>query len=505
MKTMRNSYGWDKLLLGLLILVAGTVTAHAQATPGGTIIRNKASATYTDDVSNPTKYNTLSNEVTTTVSYVAGLQITPDGSAPATTVTPGATATYTFTVTNLGNFTDSVEFLASGASIQVTGPGTVSQAFVDINGNGTYEAGTDVDIKGNGAAVTTSLAQSGSVAVVVKVTVSAAASAGQTVKVDLGDTGGSSPYDNQTADNSAHEVHTKHPGGITAVNGEREAKGDITQTVSAVATVTNGPSGQPDAIGPGPSTNTDYTNKAVSASATNTPITFDNTLKNGGNGADTFNLSVATGGAPTGSTVEISVNSGSTWTTVISNGSPTATPQVTTSSVASGANFNYKVRVTLPSGATTLTGYDTVVKATSVVDATQTNNTIDRVYTGYLRLVKTATVTNATGIGGATDPVPGADIEYVIAYDNIANAPTGTGNVDLDALQVVITEDGDVAPNNWASTTDRVASTESDSRSGSIAISSSTGGVANSKYVDTVGTLAGGQSGTFRFKRRIKQ
>jgi hypothetical protein len=496
---------WGKVLCGALALLASSSAAFAQATPGGTVIRNRASASYTDDPGNPTKYSATSNEVTTTVSYVAGLEVTPDGSAPTTTVAPGATATYTFTVRNLGNFTDNVEFLASGASVRLTGPGTISQAFVDVNGNGNYDAGTDVDIKNNGAAVTHSLAQSGSVAVVVKVTANAGATAGQTLKVDLGDTGGSSPYDNQAADNSTNEVHTKHPGGITAVNGEREAKGDITLTVGNAAMVTNGPSGQPDATGPGPSNNTDYTNKAVSSAATATPVVFDNTLKNGGNGADTFKLKVATGGAPAGSKVEISLDGGTTWAEVITNGAPSGTPEVTTASVAAGANFNYKVRVTLPSGAAALTAYETVVQATSVLDTLQTNNTIDRIYTGYLRLVKTATVTNATGIGGATDPVPGADIEYVIAYDNIANAPTGTGNVDLDALLVVITEDGDVAPNNWATTTDRVASTESDSRGGAITISNSTGGVANSKYVDTVGTLAGGQSGTFRFKRKIKQ
>ena len=503
----RKNSLWGKALIGVTALFTITNLAFAQATPGGTIIRNQASATYTDDVSNPTKYSATSNEVTTTVSYVAGLAITPDGSTPSTTVAPGATATYTFTVSNLGNFTDIVEFKASGASVRLTGTGsgTVSQAFVDINGNGNYDSGTDVDILGNSAVATTSLAQSASVAVVVKVTVSGSASAGQTLKVDLGDTGGASPYDNQTADNSANEVHTKHPGSITAVNGEREAKGDITMTVGAVPAVTNGPTGQPGAQGPGPSSNTDYTNKAVSTTATNTPTVFDNTLKNGGNSADTFTLKIATGGAPAGSKVEISIDGGTLWTEVITSGAPSGTPTVTTTSVASGANFNYKVRVTLPGGATVLTGYDTVVQACSVLDPTQMNNTIDRIYAGYLRLVKTATVTNATGIGGATDPVPGANIEYVIAYNNIANAPTGTGNVDLDALLVVITEDGDVSPNNWATTTDRVASTESDSRGGAIAISNSTGGVASSKYVDTVGTLAGGQSGTLRFTRKIKQ
>lgn len=501
----RKQLSWGKVLIAATALFTLTNFAFGQATPGGTIIRNRASATYTDDNTNPTKYNATSNEVTTTVSYVAGLSITPDGSAPTTPVAPGATATYTFTVNNLGNFTDNVEFLASGASIRLTGTGagTISQAFVDVSGDGTFN-GADVDILTNGAAVTTSLAQGASVNVVVRVTASGTATAGQTLIVTLGDAGGASPFDNQVANNSANEVHTKHPGTITAVNGEREAKGDITMTVGTVAAVTNGPLGQPDAVGPGSSTNTDYTNLAVNPSATNTPVVFDNTLRNGGNTADTFTIGVATGGAPAGSTVEISTDGGATWTTVITGGAPSGTPTVTTASVAASGTLNYKVRVTLPSGATTLTGYDTVVRVTSVADNTKTNNTINRVYAGYLRLVKTATVTNATGVGGATDPVPGADIEYVITYDNIANAPVGTGNVDLTALQVVITEDGDVSPNNWASTTDRVASTESDSRGGVINITPSTGGIANSKYTDTVGSLAGGQSGTFRFTRKIK-
>lgn len=498
----RKQLSWGKVLIAATALLTISNFAFGQTTPGGTVIRNRASATYTDDNTNPTKYNATSNEVTTTVSYVAGLSITPDGSTPATPVAPGATASYTFTVNNLGNFTDNVEFLASGASIRLTGTatGTIAQAFVDANTNGTFDGG-DIDILTNGAAVTTSIAQSGSATVIVRVTASGTATAGQTLIVTLGDAGGATPFDNQAANNSANEVHTKHPGTITAVNGEREAKGDITMTVGTTAAVTNGPSGQPDAVGPGASTNTDYTNLAVSPAATNTPVVFDNTLKNGGNASDTFTIGIPTGGAPAGSTIEISLNGGGSWTTVTAGGTT-----VTTAAVAAGGTLNYKVRVTLPSGATTLTGYDTVVQVTSVADNTKTNNTIDRIYTGYLRLTKSIlSVTNATGIGAATDPVPGADIEYQILYENIANAPVGTGNVDLSALQVVITEDGDVSPNNWATTTDRVASSESDSRGGTINITNSTGGVANSKYTDTVGTLAGGQTGTFRFKRKIKQ
>ena len=505
MKGMLIKGRWILPAACALLVMGVSALAQGTATPGGTVIHNKASATYTDDVTSPTKYSATSNDVTTTVAYVAGLEITPDASAPATTVNPGATGTYTFTVKNLGNFTDNVEFAASGASIRLTGTGTVSQGFIDVNSNGTYEAGTDVDIKGNGAAVSYSLAQGASVPVVIKILADVAATGGTALKVELGDASTGGPtFDNQAANNSANEVHTKSPGGITPVNGEREAKGDITYTISNISLVKNGPTGNAEAVGPGPSDNTDYTNKAVSQSATNTAVVFDNTLKNKGNFADTVKISVASGGAAAGSKVEISLDGGSTWTTVILAGAATATPDVTTGSVAAGATLNYKVRVTLPAGVTAYSASDTVISATSVGDSTQKNNTIDRIYAGYLQLTKTAVVVNSTGVGAATDAVPGAFIDYTVAYANVANTPTGTGNVDLDALQVVITEDGDTGTNNWASTTDQVSATEVDSRGGSIAISSSTGGVANSKYVDTVGTLPAGQSGTLKFRRKIK-
>ena len=96
----------------------------------------------------------------------------------------------TFTVTNTGNFTDNVRFKASGASVQIaSGSATVASAFIDVNGNGTYEAGTDIDIKGNAAdVVSPNVAQNASLSVVVFVNVNGAAAAGSIIDVRLGDT-----------------------------------------------------------------------------------------------------------------------------------------------------------------------------------------------------------------------------------------------------------------------------------------------------------------------------
>jgi hypothetical protein len=175
-------------VLALLSLCA--VTSFAQATSGGTQIQNRASATYSDGTNN---YSVVSNIVTVTVANVSGLAITPDaGSVP--TVVPGQTnVDFTFTVTNTGNFPTQVRFLASGASLQVSGSATVQAAVIDLTNNG-LGAG-DTDILGNASDVlSASLARNASLTVVVRVNVNAAAAAGSTIGVRLGDaaTGGPS-------------------------------------------------------------------------------------------------------------------------------------------------------------------------------------------------------------------------------------------------------------------------------------------------------------------------
>src|SRR5258708_11881197 len=133
--------------IAITAVLAGPVLAQ---TPGGTTISNQASATYSDGTNS---YSTVSNTVTVTVSNVAGLAITPDAGSTASTVVAGQTVVpYVFTVTNTGNFTDQVRFLASGASVRVNGPGTITRAYIDLNKNGTFDAGAN-DIQTNGAAV----------------------------------------------------------------------------------------------------------------------------------------------------------------------------------------------------------------------------------------------------------------------------------------------------------------------------------------------------------------
>src|SRR5687768_15469688 len=121
--------------LAFLLCCAFFVTmTNAQQTPGGTVITNQASATYSDGTST---FSTVSNTVTVTVSNVSGLTITPDAGSRASIIPGQQAVLYTFRVTNTGNFTDQVRFLEDGMSIQLTGEGTLAAAVIDVDGSGT--------------------------------------------------------------------------------------------------------------------------------------------------------------------------------------------------------------------------------------------------------------------------------------------------------------------------------------------------------------------------------
>ena len=662
------------------LLGAFTLNSIAQ-TAANTDIKNVASATYSDGT---TTYNTVSNEVTVTVAKVAGLTITPDAQTNSSVVAGQTNVPFVFTVTNTGNFTDQVKFLANGGSIRVVGPATVASATVG-----------STDIATNGSAVLQSLAQNGTATVTVYLNINAGAAAGANIQVLLGDQTTLSPtFDNDAANSSANEVNTVSTG---AVNGSREARGDISTTVDTdalprvnlsapsgpvslgstitytesacndglrvlnpvtgdsqvyivspipagtqltnvatlvaaypgvqfttsalstaplsatwanltavtpVATITriripvgasiapgtctsnftfdvtvttnnantpifeivdvfgsnslgvtltdqsgdntpsqgdgnanfdepkptdtptgtqgvqiqttlaktggvlNGTNGFPGAVGP-TDNNDDFTNKSVNTGiATVAPggnttasgtVVFTNTVQNTGNADDTFTMTAPT--VPSGFTVEICTGGTAAAPTScvdVSSGGSTTIP------VAFGASADYFVRITEPAGTPVLTGYDTVIRATSTVDNTKTNDTIDRLYTGFLKLDKSFVVDNTTGVGGAMDAVPGATIIYTITYTNISTAATGN-NVGLTATNVVISEDGNAAPNNWGTYTTRVSGQEFDytGASGTTAGTGTVNVVSATAYTDTIPSVAPQAVGRFVFKRTI--
>ena len=282
--------------------------------------------------------------------------------------------------------------------------------------------------------------------------------------------------------------------------------------LEAVGSVLIGPSGQPGATGPGGSNNTDFTNRSVTTGIAGIPpcaagqtpacstdasgqIVFTNTVRNTGNANDTFTLTAPT--VPAGFTVEISTNGGTSYTTVSGGGS-------TTLSVAYDSTANILVRVTAPAGQQILTGFATVIEAASLNTPASTNQTIDRLYTGFVRLDKAVNVFDANG--APADNIPGSIIEYVITYTNVMTAPAaGSGSSSLTATNLVISEDGAAGGNNWASFTTQVTTpAPADSTIG--VITDGNGGAVTSLtnfLKDSIATLAPGASGTFRFRRLI--
>jgi hypothetical protein len=674
-KTFVSTTAIARVLITLAIACALSARTVAQ-TAGGTVISNQASATYSDGTSS---YSTVSNTVTVTVSNVSGLAITPDAGSNPTVVAGQTAVLYNLTVTNTGNFSDQVRFLASGASVRLVGPGTVTRAVIDVDNSSTINGG-DTDIKTNGAdVISANIAQNATIHVLVEVSVNAGATAGQTVQILLGDaaTGGPS-FDNQAANSSANEVRTVS---AASVNGLREARGDISATVvndtllqltltapagpvdlgtditygwqacntgardatgvtlngstqvymiapipartvlksgqsfpagtlyttsplataplsatwslsapvplsnttriafpvgatlvagacgssvnmivtvntgidanipideigdvfgqnSVAATITDqsgdatpnngdgnadfnegyvagaghgviqqtllrkigavliGPSGAPAAVGP-TDNNDDYTNKAVNTGIAGVApggvttalgqLVYVNTIQNTGNTSDTYTIDAPS--VPAGFTVEVSTNGGVSYTTVSGGGSVAL-------AIAFGASANINVRITEPAGNTVLTGYDTVIRVTSNTTPAANNRTIDRLYTGFVRLDKAFSVANGTGVGAATDPVPGAVITYTITYTNVSTSNGDANCVKLTATNLVITEDGLAAPNNWGTYTTNSGS-PSDSGTGTVVTVSAT------KYTDTIASLSAGASGVFTFKRSI--
>jgi hypothetical protein len=316
---------------------------------------------------------------------------------------------------------------------------------------------------------------------------------------EIGDAFGTNSVGGSISDQSGDATSNNGDGNADFNEGYSAGVGHgvIQQTsLKKVGSVLIGPSGAPAAVGP-TDNNDDYSNKAVNTGIAGVApggvttalgqIIYTNTIQNTGNTSDTYTIDAPT--VPAGFTVEVSTNGGGSYTTVSGGGS-------TTLAIAFASSANILVRITEPAGKTVLTGYDTIIRVTSIATPAALNKTIDRLYTGFVRLDKAFSVSNGTGVGAATDPVPGAVITYTITYTNVSTSNGDANCVKLTASNVVITEDGLSAPNNWGTYTTNSGS-PSDSGTGTVVTVSAT------KYTDTIASLAPGVSAAFTFKRSI--
>jgi hypothetical protein len=391
--------------------------------------------------------------------------------------------------------------------------------------------------------------------------------------------------------------------GTTAVTASKTDT--VTTARTSTGTIFNGPKTKPEAKGPGGSQETDFTEKSIQigandvkrdangklekltadTTATQRTVTFDNTVKNTSNlfAVDTYLLPTIPTTATdlpadtlvkivkidtTGAEVESRVYkySGSAFT-FDSSSNATNTPIKLT--VAAIDTLNYKVVVTLPTGIDQLKGYPVPVTAFTTAAAnitasmvalpttgvTAQNTTIDRVYTGYIDLIKEVRVL------GATDPIttsessipylnnrdnataialikatPGKFIQYRIRAVNKATDMTSDAlaadNISLEASKINMVEDGvfvnsaginpltgitGLTPNsnNWASTTSHLSGSAetllNGATAGSINFTNGTASTSNSgsvtKYVADFGTskLAPSKTASFSFVRKVNQ
>jgi uncharacterized repeat protein (TIGR01451 family) len=259
-----------RLTIGAL-LVAPLLAAplHAQtATPEGTVIKNKATATYSDANAN-TGYASVSDSVSVTVGFLAG--VNPTSPASVTPASPSTADTIAFTLQNVGNGTDTaqVSIPAPGSSVTITG----------YRWNGT----TYATVAALNTALSTFTLASGATTVIKVVYDVGNGAGGQTIPVSLTQTSKRSPT------TSATTTTNVQPPGARAV-----------AVTPKNATVTQLPTN-------------------------GTPYTYTFTVTNNGNSSDTYNLAAAIGGTPAGAVTIVSVNgvAGTTGTTTLAAGAST--------------------------------------------------------------------------------------------------------------------------------------------------------------------------------------
>ncbi len=321
--------------------------------------------------------------------------------------------------------------------------------------------------------------------------------------------------------------------------------------VSSQPGLQNGPERKPQAVGP-TDNNDDFSNESTelpaNLSPTDTfdpaPVNFTSTLEN----QSTTNSLTASvlptppanaAAVPNNTLVTISYGRESA-TYKYNNGVFTFVSGTDTSAtdpieitLAASATADYTVTVDLPDNTAQFISYpipitafvDTKNSGTIEPEDTIRNITIEKLYTGFLRVIKESRILKGTGpdvpVGQETfstnpkTPGPGNIIEYRITYTNISE-PGRSNDQSLYAENLVIAEDGTTDISNWAKdndgngvldTSNVVGSATDPSGTITFTPADQTGTTAETdvtRYVDTVtNPVAPGQSGTFTFQRRV--
>jgi hypothetical protein len=395
------------------------------------------------------------------------------------------------------------------------------------------------------------------------------------------DNGNAGPTYNPATDTGKADPVTQGLDNPANPNTGTGTKGEVTETTitgtvaPAVDSIFNGPNGKANAVGPTDG-NDDFTNASTQPPFGQSPIvnittaqsaSFKNTVSNPGTTtlADVTVQPIAPtkaeavdGIATTGqygANTDIPVGTLVTITELV-NGTPTAktatyiydlttgvysfklqtgTP-VNLGNLAGNATASYSTAVTLPANSILplkavsipLVAFpdDSPVTTPGFQNESTNNITLDRLYTGYMKLVKEARIlsadkntviqdwTDAASGGGllTAKAAPGQYIEYRIRYQNISVPANGSGNVTLNANNFKLTEDGFTLPNNWSSFTTHQQNTTASQGTvnyftGANAPVGSTDpadGNDVGKYENIVPTIAPAGQGVFQFRRVVK-
>lgn len=225
-------------------------------------------------------------------------------------------------------------------------------------------------------------------------------------------------------------------------------------------------------------------------------------------------------------------------------GSFNSPPAVEIPTLLVGQEIDYSVTVDLPNGAA-YQGYSIPIVSYVNNDGNDVFNpanelinniTIDTLYTGFLQLTKQAQILYADGTSSvifgvapdgtttatpARQPAPGDRIRYIVTYQNISTASSGTGNIVLSAAQLTVTENG-FTSNTWARDTDFNGELDTSNVPGSAVVTTGTVSYFNgnpvvagsdisgttaatdvTEYRNAVGTVDPGESGSFSFQRLV--